>query len=510
MTKFKILLCLFASLPFSRACVTCSLSDWHQWSECSKSCGGGITTRQRSVCCPPEVPYDTCLDSLCKGTVTYNDTHQTAICNDHCLHGGTYIEGCTCRAGWTGRCCGIPCGDQIHGGNCSQGCECAEGLKCDQNSGQCVLRESVVKTKDGRECQTCDLRYWGSWGSCDQQCGGGMRIRYREVCCPEIIDFHTCTRETCRGNVNLSEIVSKGPCNIDCFNGGVYNETCQCKPGWSGRCCDTNCDDGYFGDGCNSTCNCPTNSICDKATGACLQEALSSGHGVSKEETSARLYIIIGSGIGVFFILQILIIVLVVAYIKGRKRRRAEMDDRLDKDKFWSGKTALDGSENQYEEIPFDKKGKDESKIAKKETTKSMKHKTSMKKSSIRKESVKLNGHKTMKLEDIYQGLAKNGDDCGYQALIDPNAMKYMAMKPAVINLDNPGYMSMPDSPEKSSNKAIVETKAAEYMTVIDDAKATEYMSMTDDTKAIEYMSMYNASGETCENKKKLYNFDVE
>ncbi|XP_071167373.1 multiple epidermal growth factor-like domains protein 11 isoform X2 [Mytilus edulis] len=418
MTKFKILLCLFASLPFSRACVTCSLSDWHQWSECSKSCGGGITTRQRSVCCPPEVPYDTCLDSLCKGTVTYNDTHQTAICNDHCLHGGTYIEGCTCRAGWTGRCCGIPCGDQIHGGNCSQGCECAEGLKCDQNSGQCVLRESVVKTKD--------------------------------------------------------------------------------------------CDDGYFGDGCNSTCNCPTNSICDKATGACLQEALSSGHGVSKEETSARLYIIIGSGIGVFFILQILIIVLVVAYIKGRKRRRAEMDDRLDKDKFWSGKTALDGSENQYEEIPFDKKGKDESKIAKKETTKSMKHKTSMKKSSIRKESVKLNGHKTMKLEDIYQGLAKNGDDCGYQALIDPNAMKYMAMKPAVINLDNPGYMSMPDSPEKSSNKAIVETKAAEYMTVIDDAKATEYMSMTDDTKAIEYMSMYNASGETCENKKKLYNFDVE
>ncbi|VDH99900.1 Hypothetical predicted protein [Mytilus galloprovincialis] len=147
MTKFKILLCLFASLPFSRACVTCSLSDWHQWSECSKSCGGGITTRQRSVCCPPEVPYDTCLDSLCKGTVTYNDTHQTAICNDHCLHGGTYIEGCTCRAGWTGRCCGIPCGDQIHGGNCSQGCECAEGLKCDQNSGQCVLRESVVKTK---------------------------------------------------------------------------------------------------------------------------------------------------------------------------------------------------------------------------------------------------------------------------------------------------------------------------------------------------------------------------
>ncbi|XP_063432834.1 multiple epidermal growth factor-like domains protein 10 isoform X3 [Mytilus trossulus] len=418
MTKFKILFCLFVSLPFSRACEQCSFSSWHTWSKCSESCGGGIKTRQRSVCCPPEILYDTCLNSLCKDKVTYNDTQQTAVCNDHCLEGGTYNEGCSCRAGWTGRCCGIPCGDKIHGVNCSQGCECAEGLKCEKNSGQCVLRESVVKAKD--------------------------------------------------------------------------------------------CDDGYFGDGCNSTCNCQTDAICDKETGACPQEALLSGQSVSKEVISARLYIIIGSGIGVFFILQILIIILVVAYLKGRKRRRAEMDDRLDKEKFWSGKTELDAPENQYEEIPFDKKGRNDSKIAKKETAKSMKHKTSTKKSSIRKESVKVNGHKTMKLEDIYQGLAKNEDDCGYQALIDPNAMKYMAMKPAVVNLDNPGYMSMSDSPEKSSNTVIVDTKAAEYMSVIDDTTATEYMSMTDDTKAIEYLSMYNASGETCENKKKLYNFDVE
>ncbi|CAC5376765.1 unnamed protein product [Mytilus coruscus] len=148
-------------------------------------------------------------------------------------------DGCSCRAGWTGRCCGVPCGDKIHGVNCSQSCECAEGLRCDQSTGQCVLRESLVITEDGRECQTCELRYWGSWGSCDQQCGGGMRIRYREVCCPEIIDYHTCIRETCRGSINLSDTVGKGSCNLDCYNGGVYNETCQCKPGWSGRCCET-------------------------------------------------------------------------------------------------------------------------------------------------------------------------------------------------------------------------------------------------------------------------------
>ncbi|XP_063432833.1 multiple epidermal growth factor-like domains protein 10 isoform X2 [Mytilus trossulus] len=483
MTKFKILFCLFVSLPFSRACEQCSFSSWHTWSKCSESCGGGIKTRQRSVCCPPEILYDTCLNSLCKDKVTYNDTQQTAVCNDHCLEGGTYNEGCSCRAGWTGRCCGIPCGDKIHGVNCSQGCECAEGLKCEKNSGQCVLRESVVKAKDGRECQTCELRDWGSWGSCDQQCGGGMKIRYREVCCPEIIDYHTCTRETCRGKVNLSEIVSKGPCNLDCYNGGIYNETCQCKPGWSGRCCDTNCDDGYFGDGFNSTCNCLTGAVCDKETGACLQKALLSGHSEPREETSTRLYIIIGSGIGVFFIVQILIIILIDGYIKGRKRRKAEITARLDKEKFWSGKTAFDGSENLYEEIPFDKKGENNSKISKIYIAKSV-NKTSVKKPSIQNGIVK--GTKDMKSEDIYQGLAKTLEDSGYQALINPDAMKYMAIKPAVINLDSPVYISMSDSPNKSSDKAIDQTRVAGYM------------------------AMYSASGETCENKKKLYNFDVE
>ncbi|XP_076102422.1 uncharacterized protein LOC143071755 isoform X3 [Mytilus galloprovincialis] len=308
----------------------------------------------------------------------------------------------------------------------------------------------LLYSTEGRECPTCELRYWGSWGNCDQQCGGGMRIRYREVCCPEIIDYHTCARETCKGIVNLSEIVGKGSCNLDCYNGGIYNETCQCKPGWSGRCCETNCDDGYFGDGCNSTCNCQTDAICDKETGACLQEALSSD-----------------------------------GYIHGRKRRKAKITARLDKEKFWSGKTALDGPENLYEEIPFDIKGENNSKISKIHSAISV-NKTSVKKTSIKNGIVKVKETKILKSEDIYQGLAKDGGDCGYQALIDPDAIKYMAMKPVVINLDNPVYLPMSDSQDKRSDKAL------------------------DNTKAAEYMAMYTASGDTCENKKKLYYFDVE
>lgn len=329
------------------------------------------------------------------------------------------------------------------------------------------------------DCSNCT---WSLWGTCTHRCGGGIQKR---------------TRLNQNNSISKKVQVQNRICNAICENNGLFEGMCVCNAGFRGKCCQLDCDDGYFGDGCNSTCNCPTDAICDKETGACLLEILSPGHSISKEETSTRLYVIIGSGIGVFFILQILIVILIVSY-KGRKRRKAEMDDRLDKEKFWSGKTTLDGPENHYEEIPFDKKGRNDCKIAKIETDKSMKHKTSMKKSSIRKGSVKVNGNKAMKSEDIYQGLAKNGEDCGYQALIDPDAMKYMAMKPPVINLDNPGYISMSDCPDKSLNKAI------------DNTKATEYMSMTDDTKAIEYLSMYNASGDTSENKKKIYNFDVE
>lgn len=79
------------------------------------------------------------------------------------------------------------------------------------------------------------------------------------------------------------------------------------------------------------------------------------GHGVSKEETSTSLYIIYGSGITVsVFILQIIIVTLVVVNIKSRKQRHAEMYDRLDKEKLWSGKTTLDTSKNHYEDIPFE------------------------------------------------------------------------------------------------------------------------------------------------------------
>lgn len=89
------------------ACDTCSLSDWFQWSSCTEACGGGIQSRQRSLCCPVNVPYDTCLSGLCRDLVTYNDTSMTDECNTKCYNGGTYDSICICPSGWTGKCCEI-------------------------------------------------------------------------------------------------------------------------------------------------------------------------------------------------------------------------------------------------------------------------------------------------------------------------------------------------------------------------------------------------------------------
>ena len=78
----------------------CSVSSWSGWSSCSWPCGlSGVRRRSR---------YVTSSAINC-GTCPYSFS-QTESCNRDaslCKHGSTRnYRGCTCRAGWTGTCCG--------------------------------------------------------------------------------------------------------------------------------------------------------------------------------------------------------------------------------------------------------------------------------------------------------------------------------------------------------------------------------------------------------------------
>lgn len=81
----------------------------------------------------------------------------------------------------------------------------------------------------GSGCQKrdCSLTSWSKWSSCSQPCGDeGLQIRYRQV-----------TRSAkCGGS--CGPLTQTRPCNRECPNGGTPDHLrCNCKPGYSGRCC---------------------------------------------------------------------------------------------------------------------------------------------------------------------------------------------------------------------------------------------------------------------------------
>ena len=155
------------------------------------------------------------------------------------------------------------------------------------------------------------------------------------------------------------------------------------------------------------------------------------------EDTSPRLYIIIGAAVGAFAIVQMLIIIAASVYIKDRRMEKIRR--RLDKGKFWiDGVNSNTAEENHYEEIPLD------SKVAGKSTNSTTdilnRQKRSMKKGSLRKGSSKDSKTKGEKTEDMYQFLSQTGDDCGYQPLVVPTAIHTPIYIPK-LESNKPKYM---------------------------------------------------------------------
>lgn len=73
----------------------------------------------------------------------------------------------------------------------------------------------------------CSLSSWSKWSSCSQPCGTeGLQIRFRRV-----------TRAPkCGGS--CGSLTQTRQCNRECPNGGTPNHLwCNCKAGYSGRCC---------------------------------------------------------------------------------------------------------------------------------------------------------------------------------------------------------------------------------------------------------------------------------
>lgn len=74
----------------------CTVSAWSGWGACTHQCGNnGVSPRTRSKR----------IREQCKGQCRYH-IREARPCNRLCPNGGTPRNGwCSCRSGFTGRCC---------------------------------------------------------------------------------------------------------------------------------------------------------------------------------------------------------------------------------------------------------------------------------------------------------------------------------------------------------------------------------------------------------------------
>ncbi|XP_078346319.1 LOW QUALITY PROTEIN: SCO-spondin-like [Oculina patagonica] len=201
-------------------------SDWGSYGKCSKSCGGGVQTRQRTCTNPP--PTHGGKDCSKMGPVTSSRECNVLKCQVNGGFSGWGSYGMcskTCGGGLQTRkrtCTNPP---PAHGGE-----DCSE-LGPDTSSRECNIQECPV---DGGYSD------WGSYDKCSKSCGGGVQTRQRTCTNPPPAhggkdcsglgpDTSTrdCKIQKCPVNGGYSDWGSYDKCSKTC-GGGVQTRMRTC------------------------------------------------------------------------------------------------------------------------------------------------------------------------------------------------------------------------------------------------------------------------------------------
>jgi hypothetical protein len=88
------------SIKYRRWCSPwkfCSLTSWHEWGPCDKTCGGGIRTRYRQMCSLPIIDF---AEHVAKCRRKFSDFIQYENCSQICSKYGNWsneINQCICN-----------------------------------------------------------------------------------------------------------------------------------------------------------------------------------------------------------------------------------------------------------------------------------------------------------------------------------------------------------------------------------------------------------------------------
>lgn len=163
--------------------VDCELSEWGDWDECHRSCGGGVQSRQRQILAHAEFGGALCEDNLAEMRMCNEEPCIEA--KEDCLYSGW--------TSWSG--CGTD-GQRYR----ERGIEryaSGSGEFCDGD----LEQTEPCAEEDTVDCVVSD---WTTWDDCDALCGGGQMRRQRQIM----------VFPTAGGQVCPSELIQTKGCNL--------------------------------------------------------------------------------------------------------------------------------------------------------------------------------------------------------------------------------------------------------------------------------------------------------
>jgi hypothetical protein len=249
--------------------------------------------------------FDDAQSSVLDDFDVFNDTKPSPAChcNSHLIVGPKCDRCAPSHVGpnCTLLCVGAPCNSTYMTGNCTDGgCECVPGYELNSFTKQC---ECSPKLCNG-QCtanNTCECHgHWIGDGCNECECANGGLCSTGGVCmCIDHYGGDMCEQcqapyfnvaENCSVicvdrtvfNVTYNGSDTVYPMNY-CEHDGLCNTTtgnCSCPAHASGAWCET-CDNGYFGEKCDTFCDanttCSALGACNNGTGLC--DCFKSGFG---------------------------------------------------------------------------------------------------------------------------------------------------------------------------------------------------------------------------------------
>lgn len=245
----------------------CVVSAWTPWSDCSTLCGGGKTSRSRTILqngldCPNTFEEKTCNNQAC-------------------------VVKCKLSPDWTYTPCSASCGGGIQQRSKQilvNGKDCAD---YGQISADGWYVFETVPCNQAECSYDCQIEY-GNWSSCSTKninnCGSGKQYMSGRLLQAPVGSGKLCeppagyqfNNSTLLNNIpidyNLTRDCQNFPCATNCQNGGTWNpatSTCSCLTNFSGSYCEKGkCQNGGTWNSATSACSCLANfsgTFCENA-----------------------------------------------------------------------------------------------------------------------------------------------------------------------------------------------------------------------------------------------------